>query len=76
MKAYCFTKNLIQNTWSRSDVKSNKEILAAVKLLLNTETEYRLIVDYDLKGNPIIKVAPVVKVIKDNVSEKIRTLFP
>ncbi len=40
----------------------NKEILTAIQLILNTKTEYGLSIDYDTNGNPIIKVAPVVKV--------------
>ena len=54
----------------------NKEILAAVQLALKTETEYGLSVDYDAEGNPIIKVAPVVKVTADNAAEMMKTLFP
>jgi len=48
----------------------NKEILAAVQLVLNTEIEYGLSVDYDAEGNPIIKVAPIVKAAAHNVKEK------
>ena len=54
----------------------NKEILAAVQLMLNTEIEYGLSVDYDAKGNPIIKVEPIVKATPDNVAEKMKALFP
>ena len=44
----------------------NKEILAAVQLALNTETAYGIYVDYNAKGNPIMKVAPITKAILDN----------
>ena len=54
----------------------NKEILAAVQLVLNTETEYGLFVDYGAKGNSVIKVAPVVKATAENAAEKMKTLFP
>ena len=40
----------------------NKEILAAVELILSTETDYGFSVDYDAEANPIIKIAPVIKV--------------
>ena len=54
----------------------NKKILAAVQLVLNTETEYGLSVDYDASGNPIIKASPAVKVKANNVSEKMKSLLP
>jgi len=40
----------------------NKEILAAVELILNAETEYGFSVEYDAQANPIIKIRPKVKV--------------
>jgi hypothetical protein len=46
----------------------NKKILAAVQLVLNTETEYGLSVDYDGNGDPVIRAAPAVKVKADYVS--------
>ena len=36
----------------------NREILAAVELILNTEADYGFSVDYDAEANPIIKIAP------------------
>ena len=39
----------------------NKEILAAVELVLSAETDYGFSVDYDAKANPIIKIAPKMK---------------
>lgn len=39
----------------------NKEILAAVELVLSTETDYGFSVEYDAEANPIIKIAPKMK---------------
>ena len=39
----------------------NKEILAAVELVLSTETDYGFSVEYDAEANPIIKIAPKIK---------------
>ncbi|MGD0996588.1 MAG: hypothetical protein ABR909_13840 [Candidatus Bathyarchaeia archaeon] len=40
----------------------NKEVLDAVELVLRMQTHYGLSVEYDAEGNPIMKVAPIVKV--------------
>jgi hypothetical protein len=53
----------------------NKEILVAIKLVLSTQTDYGLSVDYDAEGNAIMKVAPVVKVSQDNLKLIMQTLF-
>jgi hypothetical protein len=53
----------------------NKEILVAVKLVLSSQTEYGLSVDYDAKGNAIMKVAPIVKVTPDSLKGIMQTLF-
>ncbi len=36
----------------------NKEILATLVSALNTQTKYGLSVEFDAKGNPVMKVAP------------------
>ena len=39
----------------------NKEILAALELALSTQTHYGLSVEFDAEGNPVMKVAPIIK---------------
>ena len=39
----------------------NEEVLAALESALNTQTQYGLSVEFDAEGNPVMKVAPVVK---------------
>jgi hypothetical protein len=48
----------------------NREILAAVELALSTQTQYGLSVEYDAEGNPIMKVAPVIKAVSDNSAKR------
>ncbi len=40
----------------------NREVLAALELILSAETDYGFSVDYDAEANPIIVVAPKIKV--------------
>ena len=40
----------------------NKEIIATVELALNASTQYGLFVEYDVDGNPILKVVPQARV--------------
>ncbi len=53
----------------------NKEILAAVELALSRQTQYGLWVEYDSEGNPIMKVAPIIKATPDSPEEKKKALF-
>jgi hypothetical protein len=40
----------------------NKQIIAAVELVLSAVTDYGLYVDYDTEGNPVIQIAPKRKI--------------
>ncbi len=42
----------------------NREVLAALELILRAETDYGFSVDYDAEANPIIVVAPKIKAIQ------------
>lgn len=39
----------------------NKEILATLGSALDTQTPYGLSVGFDADGNPVMKIAPVIK---------------
>jgi hypothetical protein len=39
----------------------NREVLAALELILKAEIEYGFSVDYDSQANPVIVIAPKIK---------------